>query len=129
MHRSRGWSLALIRGCRFNLSDRLGGDSSLTPRGVDYSQHLADWVMSQHGESGRPLIVWTSTLKRTIETAQYIPTSKVHLRALDEIDAGDFDGWTYQEIEQKFRARGLASIHLTLRAEHQRSSDCARTTR
>ncbi len=90
----------------FNKGDRIGGDSSLTEEGAEYSRRLADWVMQQSTED-RPLIVWTSTLKRTIETAQvrkkkkekknmqnaenllcskYIPSAKVHLRALDEVN-------------------------------------------
>jgi hypothetical protein len=85
----------------FNRADRIGGDSSLVEAGSEYSRRLADWVMQRTTEE-KPLIVWTSTLKRTIETAQYIPTAKLHLRALDEIDAGEFDGWTYTEIEQKY---------------------------
>jgi broad specificity phosphatase PhoE len=96
----------------FNQNDRLGGDSGLTDAGVLYSQRLADWMMER---SAKPIHVWTSTLRRTIETAQYIPTAKLHLRALDEIDAGDFDGWTYNEIEQKapeeFRLRSYDKLN------------------
>ncbi len=53
----------------FNRSDRIGGDSSLSDEGAEFSRRLADWIM-QHAGDERPLIVWTSTLKRTIETAQ-----------------------------------------------------------
>jgi 6-phosphofructo-2-kinase/fructose-2,6-biphosphatase len=42
--------------------------------------------------------VWTSTLKRSIQTAQYVNHRKVNLQALDEIDAGICDGMTYDEI-------------------------------
>jgi broad specificity phosphatase PhoE len=47
------------------------------------------------------LTVWTSTLKRTVQTAQYINHHKIQLRLLDEIDAGIFDGWTYEEISER----------------------------
>ncbi|KAL6057924.1 6-phosphofructo-2-kinase/fructose-2,6-bisphosphatase 2 [Balamuthia mandrillaris] len=47
------------------------------------------------------LTVWTSTLERAISTSQYIPNRKVHLRCLDEIDAGKCDGMTYEEIAEK----------------------------
>ncbi len=62
---------------------------------------------------GGKLTVWTSTLKRSIASAQYINRHKVlekffffqleilnqiHLKALDELDAGVFDGWTYDEV-------------------------------
>lgn len=80
----------------FNLEDRIGGDSGLTSTGGDYAHALADWVESNiRGES---LTIWTSTLKRTIASAQYINHSKVALRALDEIDAGICDGMTYDEV-------------------------------
>ena len=43
--------------------------------------------------------VWTSTLQRTIETAQALPFPKLTWKALDELDAGVCDGMTYEEIE------------------------------
>ena len=39
-------------------------------------------------ESGVPVSVWTSTLKRTIETARFLPFPKLRWKALDEINAG-----------------------------------------
>ncbi|EAL66239.1 hypothetical protein DDB_G0282759 [Dictyostelium discoideum AX4] len=47
------------------------------------------------------VVVWTSSLKRAIRTAQYISQPKVVMRALDEIDAGVCDGMTYEEIQEK----------------------------
>lgn len=47
-----------------------------------------------------PVIVWTSTLQRTISTAERLPFPKLRWKVLDEIQAGIFDGWTYAEIEQ-----------------------------
>lgn len=43
--------------------------------------------------------VWTSTLQRTIQTAQYLPYNKLTWKSLDELDAGVCDGMTYDEIE------------------------------
>jgi broad specificity phosphatase PhoE len=43
--------------------------------------------------------VWTSTLKRTIQTAGYLPYPKLTWKSLDELDAGVCDGMTYGEIE------------------------------
>lgn len=42
--------------------------------------------------------VWTSTLKRTIQTARLLPFPKLRWKALDEIDAGQCDGLTYKDI-------------------------------
>lgn len=52
--------------------------------------------------------VWTSTLKRTIQTARGIPFPKLRWKALDEIDAGICDGFTYNEIDAKFPDEFLA---------------------
>jgi hypothetical protein len=38
-------------------------------------------------ESGVPVSVWTSTLRRTIATANYLPYPKLRWKALDEIHA------------------------------------------
>jgi Histidine phosphatase superfamily (branch 1) len=43
--------------------------------------------------------VWTSTLKRTMQTAQYLDYPKLTWKSLDELDAGVCDGMTYEEIE------------------------------
>jgi 6-phosphofructo-2-kinase / fructose-2,6-biphosphatase 2 len=46
--------------------------------------------------------VWTSTLKRTVQTARFLPFEKLEWKALDELDSGVCDGLTYSEIEDKF---------------------------
>jgi 6-phosphofructo-2-kinase/fructose-2,6-biphosphatase 2 len=43
--------------------------------------------------------VWTSTMQRTIQTAQHLPYTKLTWKSLDELDAGVCDGMTYKEIE------------------------------
>jgi broad specificity phosphatase PhoE/predicted kinase len=82
----------------FNMQGRLGGDSELSPRGEEYSRALADFVRTNiPGEGG--VTVWTSTLRRTIQTALPITQKPTVFRALDEIDAGVCDGMTYDEIQ------------------------------
>jgi len=61
---------------------------------------LPDLVKSCVGSS--PLTVWTSTLRRTIQTAEGLPYNKLQWKALDELDAGVCDGMTYEEIEEEF---------------------------
>jgi 6-phosphofructo-2-kinase / fructose-2,6-biphosphatase 2 len=48
--------------------------------------------------------VWTSTLKRTIATARFLPThyNQLQWKALDELDGGVCDGLTYQEIKDHY---------------------------
>jgi 6-phosphofructo-2-kinase/fructose-2,6-biphosphatase 2 len=58
-------------------------------------------VICENIPESQSLTVWTSTLKRTIQTAEYLPYPKLHWKALDEIDAGVCDGMTYEEIESR----------------------------
>ncbi len=80
---------------RFNAAGLIGGDSPLSPRGERYARSLAAWV-----DRERPgdLVVWTSTLLRTVQTAAPLDRDTLPIRALDEIDAGVCDGMTYEEI-------------------------------
>ncbi|KAF2966276.1 hypothetical protein GQX73_g7298 [Xylaria multiplex] len=81
----------------YNLSGRIGGDADLSPRGHQYAHKLPEL-------GDRPLTVWTSTLKRTIATARYLPPNynQLQWKALDELDAGVCDGMTYQEIKDVY---------------------------
>ncbi|KAG1663909.1 hypothetical protein FOA52_002672 [Chlamydomonas sp. UWO 241] len=98
----------------FNQRDLIGGDSSLSERGEDYARTLPDAVIDRLPltleDNTAPVSVWTSTLKRTIQTASYLPFAKLRWKALDEIHAGSCDGLTYAEIEEwfpeEFKARG-----------------------
>eukprot|EP00775_Hariotina_reticulata_P005300 gene5300-5535_t len=63
----------------------------LTPRGEEYARMLPDVLDSRlpatFNESGVPVSVWTSTLRRTIATANYLPYPKLRWKTLDEIHA------------------------------------------
>ncbi|KAI1506437.1 6-phosphofructo-2-kinase [Biscogniauxia marginata] len=87
----------------YNLYGRIGGDAELSPRGVQYAKKLPELVRQSVG-GDRPLTVWTSTLKRTIATAKYLPETynQLQWKALDELDAGVCDGMTYQEIKDVY---------------------------
>lgn len=84
----------------FNLSGQIGGDADISARGEMYAKALPDLVAKSAGD--RPLTVWTSTLKRTAQTARNLPYEKLAWKALDELDSGVCDGLTYAEIEQKY---------------------------
>jgi broad specificity phosphatase PhoE/predicted kinase len=79
----------------FNVLGRIGGDSPLSEAGRGYARTLASVVRARAGED---VVVWTSTLRRTIETAEVLGLPYRPWRALDEIDAGVCDGMTYDEI-------------------------------
>jgi len=117
----------------YNLLGKIGGDSGLTPAGIEYAHRLAMFAKEYIGhtttkdeETGeeikvpRPARLWTSTLRRTKETAQFIEHETIQhtydngdkiawmqfrpmaRRNLDELYAGTCDGMTYKEIEKVF---------------------------
>ena len=90
---------------QYNLTGQIGGDADLSERGMRYAKRLPELVLKSLGEENKHtnLTVWTSTMKRTQQTASFLPyKKKLQWKALDELDAGECDGMTYEEIEQKF---------------------------
>lgn len=82
---------------QYNLAGKIGGDSNLSERGRLYAVKLPDLIKTNLGD--QDLTVWTSTMKRTIETSEKLDYPKLQWKALDELDAGVCDGMTYEEIE------------------------------
>lgn len=87
----------------YNRLGLIGGDSSLSTKGECYAQVIPEALFDRlslvQTDSEMALSVWTSTLQRTIQTAQYLPFPKLRWKALDEISAGRCDGMTYEEIK------------------------------
>lgn len=127
----------------YNLLGKIGGDSGLTPAGLEYARRLAVFAKEEiarprpeygmhngeaketkdaEGDSEKelPCRLWTSTLRRTRETAQFIEHPNFNhtfdngdnfdwcqfrpkpRRNLDELYAGTCDGMTYKEIQDVF---------------------------
>lgn len=84
----------------FNLHGKIGGDSDLSPRGQLYAKKLPGLVREHLGD--KKLVVWTSSLKRTIQTSEHLDYPKLNRKPLDELNAGMCDGMTYEEIEEKY---------------------------
>lgn len=84
----------------YNVSGKIGGDSNLSERGRKYAAALPKLIKDNIGDV--PLTVWTSTLRRTVETAAGLPYPKLTWKSLDELDAGVCDGMTYEEIEAAY---------------------------
>ncbi|CAO2624540.1 6-phosphofructo-2-kinase/fructose-2,6-bisphosphatase 1 [Lemmus lemmus] len=82
-----------------NLRGRIGGDSGLSARGKQYAFALANFIQSQ-GISN--LKVWTSHMKRTIQTAEALGVPYEQWKALNEIDAGVCEEMTYEEIQEHY---------------------------
>lgn len=119
----------------YNLTGKLGGDSDLSERGDTYARRLPELVKTAlQGDSGqeqqqqdgdgeegipRNLTVWTSTLRRTQQTARFLPFRQLQWKALDELDAGMCDGMTYKDIEREypedFKARDRDKFHYRYR--------------
>ncbi|KAF9414795.1 Fructose-2,6-bisphosphatase, partial [Podila epigama] len=85
----------------YNVMGKLGGDSDLSARGKQYAKALPLLIATHLGNSEQ-LTVWTSTMKRTIQTAEHLKYPKLAWKALDELDAGVCDGMTYEEIEEQY---------------------------
>ncbi|KAL0275045.1 UNVERIFIED_CONTAM: hypothetical protein PYX00_003028 [Menopon gallinae] len=96
----------------FNLLGRIGGDASLSPRGIQYAQCLARYF-NQASIPG--LRVWTSQKRRTKQTAQEILAPCESIEALNELDAGVCEGMTYEEMQeqhpQEFAWRDQDKLH------------------
>lgn len=84
----------------YNLEGKIGGDADLSPRGLQYARKLPEMMRKLVGDS--ELTVWVLTLKRTHQTAQYLPYKKLLWKALDELDAGICDGLTYEDVEREY---------------------------
>jgi len=95
---------------QFNVMGKVGGDADLSPRGLQYANCLADYVNGTLNESD-DLTLWTSCLRRTIQTAQGIHTRQERLAELNELDSGVCEGMTYEEIAARFPFEFAARDH------------------
>jgi broad specificity phosphatase PhoE/predicted kinase len=102
----------------YNLSNRIGGNPDLSTRGEGYSRALSKFLPVRAGDDA-PL-VWTSTLKRAIQTARHLPWDKTEVRALDEIHAGICEGMTYSQIERQMPDEFAARARDKLRYRYPR---------
>uniref|UniRef100_A0A8C6PUZ0 6-phosphofructo-2-kinase/fructose-2,6-biphosphatase 1 n=1 Tax=Nothobranchius furzeri TaxID=105023 RepID=A0A8C6PUZ0_NOTFU len=82
-----------------NLLGCIGGDSALSPRGLKYAGALASFI---RGQKIKDLKVWTSHMRRTIQTAEVLGVQYEQWKALNEIDAGVCEELTYEEIQENF---------------------------
>lgn len=82
----------------FNLSGQIGGDADLSERGQSYAKMLPELLKQSGLPKDAPLTIWTSTLKRTSQTARYLVDDlgweKLQWKALDELDSGVCDAMT-----------------------------------
>ena len=84
----------------YNLAGKIGGDADLSPRGAAFGKSLPSFLKSLL--PSKDFVVWTSTMKRTKQTATLLPYTQISWKALDELDSGVCDGMTYEEIAASF---------------------------
>uniref|UniRef100_A0A8B9LGM4 6-phosphofructo-2-kinase/fructose-2,6-biphosphatase 4 n=1 Tax=Astyanax mexicanus TaxID=7994 RepID=A0A8B9LGM4_ASTMX len=82
-----------------NVKGRIGGDSGLTFRGKEFAHYLGQFI---HAQGISDLKVWTSQMKRTIQTAEALGVPYEQWKALNEIDAGVCEELMYEEIQQRY---------------------------
>ncbi|XP_017143733.1 6-phosphofructo-2-kinase/fructose-2,6-bisphosphatase 1 isoform X2 [Drosophila miranda] len=82
-----------------NLSGLIGGDSNLSARGHQYGRALSAFIAQQQIDGLR---VWTSWMKRAIQTVADVKAPQERWKALNEIDAGHCEEMTYEQIKERF---------------------------
>ncbi|KAI1888071.1 hypothetical protein AGOR_G00181270 [Albula goreensis] len=82
-----------------NLQGRLGGDSGLSAQGRKFAGALSNFMEEQNLKG---LKVWTSQLRRSIQTAEALGVPYEQWKALNEIDAGVCEEMTYDEVKEKY---------------------------
>ena len=85
----------------YNVMDRIGGDSSLTPLG-----HRQARCLGEHFKNYEINYIFTSMKKRSRQTAQYVEDrmdncTVMPLPEFDEIDAGICEDMMYSEIKEQ----------------------------
>lgn len=83
----------------YNRLGLIGGDTDLSPFGQRYAHALADF-MDKRFPAGDEPVIWTSSLKRAVQTVFSLERPFLPWRALDEIDAGICDGMSYATIRE-----------------------------
>jgi 6-phosphofructo-2-kinase/fructose-2,6-biphosphatase 4 len=98
--------------------DSQKGDASLSEEGRSYAKKMGG-ALTEHRESERqaiidlggkddalkPLTIWTSTRKWTVETAEYLASLGYRVRQrsqLTQMNSGDCENLSEQEIRQKY---------------------------
>ncbi|OQR90592.1 fructose-2,6-bisphosphate 2-phosphatase [Thraustotheca clavata] len=83
-----------------DLSCRLGGESELTPRGVDFSNALAKFLEKNPETSPSTISLWYSTASSARQTVRPIQShTRVQWRALRQLEAGAYSHLTLQEFK------------------------------
>lgn len=83
----------------YNIKGKIGGDSSLSLRGRKFAVTLKKYIEEQRMTE---LKVWTSQLRRSIQTAEGLGVPYEQWKALNELDAGVCEEKTYEEVKEHY---------------------------
>jgi 6-phosphofructo-2-kinase/fructose-2,6-biphosphatase 2 len=92
----------------YEIENRLGGDASLTEKGVKYAEFLAEFFKHQEGFNHQVFeeqpIIYCSTLKRSLETAEKLTElgELCIMKNLEELHMGLREDMILEEIERNF---------------------------
>jgi broad specificity phosphatase PhoE len=103
----------------YNVKGRIGGDADLSPSGQRYAHVLADFLDTRFRDPDS-IVIWTSSLRRAMQTANPLGRRSIPWRALDEINAGICDGMTYEQIKQDMPSEYEARSHDKFRYRYPR---------
>ncbi|HEX2678956.1 MAG TPA: 6-phosphofructo-2-kinase/fructose-2,6-bisphosphatase [Polyangiales bacterium] len=104
---------------QWNRSNLIGGDPDLSSSGQAFAERLSSYVADS--EAMRGIVVWTSSLRRTVQTAKGIGAREhVMFRELDEIHAGVCEGMSYADIRQKLPEEAVARARDKFRYRYPR---------
>jgi broad specificity phosphatase PhoE/predicted kinase len=84
----------------YNVAGVLGGDPDLTPDGHGYAQSLAAFLDRRYPDRN-DVVIWTSSLRRAVQTAAPLGRTAWAWRALDEIDGGICDSMSHAQIQEQ----------------------------
>ncbi len=84
----------------YNVAGVLGGDPDLTPDGDRYAQALAQFL-DRRDPDRHDVVIWTSSLRRALQTAAPLGRTSWAWRALDEIDGGICDSMSHAQIQEQ----------------------------
>jgi broad specificity phosphatase PhoE len=89
----------------YNIKNQIGGDSELSELGQKYSKALSGFIRKQQETlNNEKFTIYSSTLKRTLQTAEPIKDIGKHiiLKCLDELNVGVCDSLSYEEVQQVY---------------------------
>lgn len=104
---------------QYNVNHQIGGDPDLSPQGQRYAHVLADFLDARFPDPDS-VTIWTSSLKRAVQTANPLGRRSLAWRSLDEINAGICDGMTYEQIKQEMPLEFEARHHDKFRYRYPR---------